>query len=199
MPGEELAGRGAISAATLAPDAATRENNVLSMFLSTFEERAGGGGAAGLVGDVMGLWGGLLVSYGDLGDGLSRVMDDLLGGLSSMGMGRVATWLNGCIDAAVGGLGLEPVDLSLRKPVLTDTAKVLSQHGDSGLVEVQQAVRSIPLGSTDPAAIARSLGYELRNEVASQAFTLAQIPVPGGGSIPLTIRESDLVSLAGAS
>jgi hypothetical protein len=59
-----LGERGAISAAVLAPDDATAQNNVLSRFFSTLEERSGG--VAGVLDGVMDVWGRLLVGYGDI-------------------------------------------------------------------------------------------------------------------------------------
>ena len=59
-----LGDRGAISAAVLAPDEATAQNNVLSRFFSTLKERSGG--VAGVLDGVMDVWGRLLVGYGDI-------------------------------------------------------------------------------------------------------------------------------------
>lgn len=191
-PTPELQRRGAISAAVLAPDPATRENNVLSNFFSTVQERVGDRGAVGLIDDVMGLWGDLLISYGDLGEGLGDVMDGLLGGLDALGVGPLASWLSGRISGVVRGLGFEPVDLSCKKPVLTDSSNVIAQSDVAGLGDLQSALRSIPLGSTDPGAILQAAGYAVGERIYATEFTLASIPLPGGGSIPLTIRLGDL-------
>ena len=191
-PTPELQRRGAISAAVLAPDPATRENNVLSNFFSTVRERVGDRGAVGLIDDVMGLWGDLLISYGDLGEGLGDVMDGLLGGLDALGAGPLASWLSGRISGVVRGLGFEPVDLSCKKPVLTDSSNVIAQSDVAGLGDLQSALRSIPLGSTDPGAILQAAGYAVGERIYATEFTLASIPLPGGGSIPLTIRLGDL-------
>ena len=191
-PTPELQRRGAISAAALAPDPATRENNVLSNFFSTVRERVGDRGAVGLIDDVMGLWGDLLISYGDLGEGLGDVMDGLLGGLDALGAGPLASWLSGRISGVVRGLGFEPVDLSCKKPVLTDSSNVIAQSDVAGLGDLQSALRSIPLGSTDPGAILQAAGYAVGERIYATEFTLASIPLPGGGSIPLTIRLGDL-------
>ena len=195
--GSRLPARGAISAAVLAPEPATAENNVLASFLSSLEERTGSGGAAGLIDDVMGLWGKLLMSYGDVGDGLSGMMDDLLGGLKNLGGGPIADWLSKRIDGAVRGLGLEAVDLRLRKPVLTDSANVIAHADTPGLADAQELLRSLPVGSTDPEAMLQSLGYEVGERLMSLEFTLAEIPLPGGGSIPLTVRVRDLSGMFG--
>lgn len=191
----ELGRRGAVSAAALAPDAATRENNVLSSFFSSLEERAGEDGVVGLVGGVMDLWGSLLVSYGDLGAGLEQAMDGLVGDVEAMGAGPIARWLSGRLADLVGALGLEPVDLSLKKPVLTDSAQVIERSGMAGLADVQGMLRALPLGTTDPEAIFQAVGYQVGEYLASMEFTIAEIPLPGGGSIPLTIRLRDVAGV----
>lgn len=188
-----LGRRGAIAAAVLAPDPATDTSNAISSFFSSLEDRAGGGGAVGLIDDVMGLWGSLLVSYGNLGEGLAALMDELLGGLSSLGMGPIATWLGGRIDGAVRALGFEPVDLSSMKPVLTDSENVLSRSDIPTLADAQGVLRSMPLGTTDPEALLAAAGYEVGEHLASTTFTIAEIPLPGDRSIPLTIRLRDLI------
>lgn len=195
--GAQVPRRGAVSASVLAPDAATRENNVLASFMSSIEAQGGGGGAAGLVDDVMDLWGNLLISYGDMGEGLGSLADELLGGLGNLGAGPIASWLSNRIDGAVRGLGLEPVDLSLRKPVLTDSANVLSSSGMEGALDAQEMLRSIPAGSSDPVALMQAVGYEVGEYLSSLEFTVAEIPLPGGGAIPLTVRLRDLAGALG--
>lgn len=192
-----LGSRGAISAAVLAPDEQTAENNVLSRFFSTLADRSDAGGVPGLLNDVMGLWGQLLVGYGNIQGSLDALMDDLLGDLGGGVVGGIASWFRGTISGIVSGLGLQPADLRLRKPVLTDTANVIkSPDADLGsLSDVQESLRSIPLGATDPKEIADAMQYEIERTLNGTTFTLAEIPLPGGGSIPLTVG---LPTLAGA-
>ena len=125
-------------------------------------------------------------------EGLGDVMDGLLGGLDALGAGPLASWLSGRISGVVRGLGFEPVDLSCKKPVLTDSSNVIAQSDVAGLGDLQSALRSIPLGSTDPGAILQAAGYAVGERIYATEFTLASIPLPGGGSIPLTIRLGDL-------
>lgn len=193
----EVAERGAISAAVLAPDAATRENNVLSAFFGSLEERVGSGGPAGLVDSVMDLWGDLLVSYGEVGAGLDQVFSDIAGGLGGIGLGPVGVWLNERLQGIVEGLGIEPVDLSQRKPVLTDSSLVAQRAGMEGYAQLQDALRNIPVGATDPEAILQAAGYAVGEHIMSMEFTIAEIPLPGGGSLPLTVRVRDIASLVG--
>lgn len=192
-----LGDRGAISAAVLAPDDATAQNNVLSRFFSTLEERSGG--VVGVLDGVMDVWGRLLVGYGDIQGSADELMDEMIDGLggSSGALGSIASWLGDTVSASVAALGLEPCDLRLRKPVLTDTANVIKSPGSdiTGLSKVQDKLRSIPLGVTDPKALCEALEYQVERTISGTVFTLAEIPLPGGGSIPLTV---DVATLAGA-
>ena len=192
-----LGDRGAISAAVLAPDDATAQNNVLSRFFSTLEERSGG--VASVLDGVMDVWGRLLVGYGDIQGSADELMGEMIDGLGggSGALGSIASWLGDTVSASVAALGLEPCDLRLRKPVLTDTANVIKSPGSdiTGLSKVQDKLRSIPLGVTDPKALCEALEYQVERTISATVFTLAEIPLPGGGSILLTV---DVATLAGA-
>lgn len=194
-----LGSRGAISAAVLAPDDATAQNNVLSRFFSTLEERSGG--VAGALDGVMDVWGRLLVGYGDIQGSADELVDEMIDGLggSSGALGSIASWLGDTVSASVAALGLEPCDLRLRKPVLTDSANVIKSPGSdiTGLSKVQDKLRSIPLGVTDPKALCEALDYQVERTISGAVFTLAEIPLSGGGSIPLTIDVATLVGALG--
>lgn len=194
-----LGDRGAISAAVLAPDEATAQNNVLSRFFSTLKERSGG--VAGVLDGVMDVWGRLLVGYGDIQGSADELMDEMIKGLGggSGALGSIASWLGDTVSASVAALGLEPCDLRLRKPVLTDSANVIKSPGSdiAGLSQAQDKLRSIPLGVTDPKALCEALEYQVERTISGAVFTLAEIPLPGGGSIPLTVDVATLVGALG--
>ena len=194
-----LGDRGAISAAVLAPDEATTQNNVLSRFFSTLKERSGG--VAGVLDGVMDVWGRLLVGYGDIQGSADELMDEMIKDLGegSGALGSIASWLGDTVSASVAALGLEPCDLRLRKPVLTDSANVIKSPGSdiAGLSQAQDKLRSIPLGVTDPKALCEALEYQVERTISGTVFTLAEIPLPGGGSIPLTVDVATLVGALG--
>ena len=194
-----LGDRGAISAAVLAPDEATAQNNVLSRFFSTLKERSGG--VAGVLDGVMDVWGRLLVGYGDIQGSADELMDEMIKDLGGGGgaLGSIASWLGDTVSASVAALGLEPCDLRLRKPVLTDSANVIKSPGSdiAGLSQTQDKLRSIPLGVTDPKALCEALEYQIERTISGTVFTLAEIPLPGGGSIPLTVDVATLVGALG--
>lgn len=195
----ELGDRGAISAAVLAPDDATAQNNVLSRFFSTLKERSGG--VAGVLDGVMDVWGRLFVGYGDIQGSADELMDEMIKGLGggSGALGSIASWLGDTVSASVAALGLEPCDLRLRKPVLTDSANVIKSPGSdiAGLSQAQDKLRNIPLGVTDPKALCEALEYQVERTISGTVFTLAEIPLPGGGSIPLTVDVATLVGALG--
>ena len=195
----KLGSRGAISAAVLAPDDATAQNNVLSRFFSTLEERSGG--VAGVLDGVMDVWGRLLVGYSDIQGSADELMDEMIKGLGggSGALGSIASWLGDTVSASMAALGLEPCDLRLRKPVLTDSANVIKSPGSdiTGLSKAQDKLRSIPLGVTDPKALCEALEYQVERTISGTVFTLAEIPLPGGGSIPLTVDVATLVGALG--
>lgn len=194
-----LGDRGAISAAVLAPDEATAQNNVLSRFFSTLKERSGG--VAGVLDGVMDVWGRLLVGYGDIQGSADELMDEMIKDLGggSGALGSIASWLGDTVSASVAVLGLEPCDLRLRKPVLTDSANVIKSPGSdiAGLSQAQDKLRGIPLGVTDPKALCEALEYQVERTISGTVFTLAEIPLPGGGSIPLTVDVATLVGALG--
>lgn len=194
-----LGDRGAISAAVLAPDEATAQNNVLSRFFSTLKERSGG--VAGVLDGVMDVWGRLLVGYGDIQGSADELMDEMIKGLGggSGALGSIASWLGDTVSASVAALGLEPCDLRLRKPVLTDSANIIKSPGSdiAGLSQAQDKLRSIPLGVTDPKALCEALECQVERTISGTVFTLAEIPLPGGGSIPLTVDVATLVGALG--
>lgn len=194
-----LGDRGAISAAVLAPDEATAQNNVLSRFFSTLKERSGG--VAGVLDGVMDVWGWLLVGYGDIQGSADELMDEMIKGLGggSGALGSIASWLGDTVSASMAALGLEPCDLRLRKPVLTDSANVIKSPGSdiAGLSQAQDKLRSIPLDVTDPKALCEALEYQVERTISGTVFTLAEIPLPGGGSIPLTVDVATLVGALG--
>lgn len=194
-----LGDRGAISAAVLAPDEATAQNNVFSRFFSTLKERSGG--VADVLDGVMDVWGRLLVGYGDIQGSADELMDEMIKGLggSSGALGSIASWLGDTVSASMAALGLEPCDLRLRKPVLTDSANVIKSPGSDidVLSQAQDKLRSIPLGVTDPKALCEALEYQVERTISGTVFTLAEIPLPGGGSIPLTVDVATLVGALG--
>lgn len=187
----ELPEGAAVSAAVLAPDESTAENNVLASFFDSLG--AGDSALGGVLDGVMELWGSLLVGYGSAYGSVAEAGGEFLDGLDGVLGGTVGAWLKGRLKQVMADLGFEPVDMRLRKPVLTNTQNVLSQAGFEQLSTVRSLVRALPASGTSAEDFASSLGYWLEDEVGGGEFTVAELPVPGtGASIPLTIDLSRL-------
>ena len=184
----------AVSAAALAPDDATAENNVLSSFFDSLG--AGESALGGALDGVTELWGRLLVGYGSAYESVGSAGSEFLGGLDGVLGGSVGSWLRERLERVLRAAGFEPVDMRLRKPVLTNTQDVLDQAGLERISTVRSLVNALP-DSGSAFDLARAAGLWLVDAVGTDEFTLAEIPVPGTGlSIPLTI---DLSRMGGGS
>lgn len=184
----------AVSAAALAPDDATAENNVLSSFFDSLG--ASDSALGGALDGVMGLWGRLLVGYGSAYESVGSAGSEFLDGLDGVLGGSVGAWLRGRLEQVLRAAGFEPVDMRLRKPVLTNTQDVLDQAGLGRVSTIRSLVNALP-DSGSALDLAQAAGLWLVDEVGTDEFTLAEIPIPGTElSIPLTI---DLSSLGGGS
>lgn len=185
----ELPAGAAVSAAVLSPDEATRDNNVLSSFLDSVS--AGNSALGGALDGVMELWGELLVGYGSAFGDLAGAGSEFLDGLDGVTGGGVGSWLRDQLKEVMGGLGFEPVDMRLRKPVLTNTQDVLDRAGFERLATARDLVERLPVAE-DAGDFARSLGIPpFEGEVGT--LTVAQLTIPGTDvSIPLQVDLSSL-------
>lgn len=98
----------------------------------------------------MDVWGRLLVGYGDIQGSADELMDEMIKDLGggSGALGSIASWLGDTVSASVAALGLEPCDLRLRKPVLTDSANVIKSPGSdiAGLSQAQGQTAKYSVG-----------------------------------------------------
>ncbi len=189
-----LPARAAISAATLAPDDATQDNNILSRFFEGLG--AQDDPIAGVPVSICTLWGRALLAYGSAYDSVSSATNDMLGGLDSLGLGPVADALRAGINDIVGGLGFEPADMRMRKPVLTNSQNVLDKVGMESVAEARTLIERLPR-TDDPMALAQAVGAHVADSALTGKVTIAELPIPGTElSIPLTI---DLDKLKGSS
>ena len=188
----ELPQGAAVSAAVLAPDEATAENNVLSRF---FDGLSSGEGLVGLPAMICELWGTALHAYGAAYENIGTAVGDFLGLLDGVLGGSVASELRDALTALAGATDFAPTDLRMRKPVLTNTQNVFDKAGLSGAGEARRLIETLP-SSGNPAELAAALDVDVRNELGTGAFVVAELPIPGTDiSIPLSI---DVSSLAGS-
>lgn len=196
VTGSELPAGAATSAAVLAPDEATANNNILSRF---FDGLGANGGIAGLPGMICDLWGRALVAYGSAYEEVSSAARDLFDSLDGVLGGSTASRLRERLNELVEKGGFTPSDLSLRKPILINTRHVLRKAGYDDALKVREFVEAMP-SSGNPTQMAEALGQKTKSELAGrlegQKLTLAELPIPGTNvSIPLTV---DLGKLVGA-
>ena len=182
--------RGAVAAAVLAPDELSSTNNILSSFVDRIQSEDSY--VIDMVGDIFGLWGTLLVGYDDISSSLEEAFETLTQGLDGLGGSAISTALKEALSTSLGVMGLEPVDLHLRKPVLTNSANVLEASGYGGTVDALQVIRSLPLGVHDPIVLAKAVGEDIEFYQGDATITLAEIKIPGTSiCIPIKIRIAD--------
>lgn len=188
LSGASLPPGAAVSAATLAPDEATRGNTIIAR---AFDGLHVGGGSPGLdlVGSVTGLWSDLLSGYGAAYGGAKDAATRFLDGVEGLLGERVASWLRSKLEGIVSGMDLEPADLRLRKPVVVNSQTVLDKAGMTTLGEARGVLQSLP---DSPQALVALLRERVDGMLGTGSFTIAELPIPGleGVSIPLTIDLS---------
>ena len=185
----------AVSAATLAPDGNTEGNDVLVRSFEALSDELLDGDA-GVLGSVGSLWSRLLEGYGaamgNLDDAAGRILDGIDGVFGT----TVGSWLRDKIKQSIRDAGLEPADLRLRKPALTNSQNVLDKAGYDHVATARELVGKLP-DSTDPETLARALGQEVVNELGDGEVTIAEIPIPGTElTVPLTIDVGQLLGAA---
>lgn len=181
----ELPAGAAVSAATLAPDESTAENNVLASFFDSLS--ASDSVLGGALDGVMELWGSLLVGYGSAHGRVAEVGEGFLDRLDGVMGGSVGAWLRDQLGGVMRDLGLEPVDMRLRKPVLTNSRDVLERGGVEQASAVRDLLSRLP-DSASVADLARAVGVTPPAALGEGGLMVAELPIPGTGvSIPLSV------------
>ena len=190
LESESLPAGMAISASTLAPDEDTDGGNVLASFFDSLG--AGDSVVGGSLDGLLSLWGSLLVGYGSACEGIADAGGSFLDGLDGVLGGTTGSWLKGQLKGILEATGFAPVDMRLRKPVLTNSQDVLDQSGYDDVGTVRELVSRLP-DATSPYEFARSFGVELTDGASGSKITVAELEIPGTGiSLPLTIDLSTL-------
>lgn len=189
----ELPAGAAVSAATLAPDSSTAENNVLASFFDGISQ--GSSLAGSLLDGVATLWGKLLVGYGSAYESVASAGGGFLDKLDGVLGGSVGSWLKGKLKQVMEGAGLAPADMRLRKPVLVNTSDVLSKAGLDRESTVRSLLAKLP-DSGSAGDYVRAFGAWALDTYGDEDFTVAELTVPGTQlKIPLKVN---LKALAGA-
>jgi hypothetical protein len=200
--GIELPVRVAISAAALVEEDDTFQNNVLADFFDDLVEQGGFvGGVSTVLDGVLTVWGDVLVAYGDLHERLTSVWSGSVSGLRAFGLGTVASWLEGTLGSVVSLAGLQPTDMSAKKPVLVNSADVAERMGNGWYSVTRSMLTTVSLlgEGAGVSEVLAAVGAGVQTLTASQTLTVAELTVPGTSlSIPIEIDLGWLADLEAA-
>ena len=190
----ELPAGAAIAGATLAPDEATQDNDVLSNFFDAVVGEQGELSLGGVLDGVVGLWATLLKGYGVLAQRLGEAADNAFGAMELVPGLEFSRAIRRRIADVIDAGGFAPADLRLRKPVLCNTAQIAAQ---AGVVEddIRATLLSLP-ANAGPVDVARAfaLHYMDTGDIPEE-LVVAELPVPGREEgIPLTVNLRELVA-----
>ena len=191
--GGNLGPRAAIAASTLVDEGTEEGETAISSLLDGLKD--GGGALVGAAGIVLDAWSWMLVAYSN---GQSAMLNGIEQGLNSLPLvsaSGLGTWASGKLSDAIGDVGLQPAKVGALKPVLVNSAHVVSQ-GEGAfsqqLLAVKKQVVAHPLMSTDlfsslltdaeRQALAQVESFDSSIEIAS-----IELLGPDGPSIPVTI------------
>lgn len=190
---ESLPPRAAIAGSVLVPDEATPSQNILSQFFERLKSESGSlsSSAGWILDSAFDLWGSLLLSYGNGFDSLSNNLNEVFDTLDGSRSNKVASWIREKLTSIVELTGFQPVDLRIRKPVLTNTANIFNAAGVDGAVRVRSYINSLPPPEqmSNPQALAHLVSMGLEDVFGSSSFEIATLAIPGTDiEIPLTLE-----------
>ncbi|MDR2714796.1 MAG: hypothetical protein LBB42_04670 [Coriobacteriales bacterium] len=186
----------AISAAAMANDKASHDENLLASFLDRVKDEAdlstAGGIGLGVFDKILSLWGSALLAYGEGTEGFARVVGDFLRSIPLVGSTPLGSWAEQTLVEMFEALGLQPARLSTPKPVLVNTLHV-SLASDSAaaraLISAKQGYASLP--GSGSGGFGTSLVDGLLGELEAQGdafleseFTLFTISFGDNPSLP---------------
>lgn len=189
--GQTLGVRAAVAGARLEPDRTSDDGTVITSLLEGFA-----GSSNGLVGAarvVLDCWSSLLKAYQDGQAALDSALKEGLNSFSTNTASGLGTWASKTLTNIIKDCGLEPADLSIKKPILVNTGHVV-EH-DSGALsvryaQIKQSALAMSSGST---SLFDSLVEGLRGAISSPgitdgSITIATIEFPVGDiSMPITL------------
>lgn len=200
--GQTLGLRAAVAGARLKADK-TDENTVITSLLESFAPSTGGGlvGAAGVVLDG---WSSLLKAYQDGQSALNNAVKDGLNSFSTNTASGLGSWASNALTKLIKDCGLQPADLSIKKPYLINTGHIV--ENDSGALSVgYKNIKQTVMGaSSSSTSLFSMLTAGIRNAIDSTGITngvitVAVIEFPVGDiSVPIKLTLPQKV-VAGAN
>lgn len=170
----------AISGATLAPDEASDQGNVISGIVQGLVPQESL--ASGPVKLVFGAWSSMLVAYSDGTEGIKAGFRKVLGAIPVIGT-TLSDSAASAFEGALVSAGLEPADLTTYKPVLVNTAHILERDKSgatqtlSSMKQAAQMYGAINMGDTR--ALVRDIETvpEVAEFLDEHGLEIAEIPL----------------------
>lgn len=174
----------AISGATLAPDEASDQGNVISGIAQGLVPQESL--ASGPVKLVFGAWSSMLVAYSDGTEGIKAGFRKVLGAIPVIGT-TLSDSAASAFEGALVSAGLEPADLTTYKPVLVNTAHILERDKSgatqtlSSMKQAAQMYGAINMGDTR--ALVRDIETvpEVAEFLDEHGLEIAEIPLASLG------------------
>lgn len=174
----------AISGATLAPDEASDQGNVIFGIAQGLVPQESL--ASGPVKLVFGAWSSMLVAYSDGTEGIKAGFRKVLGAIPVIGT-TLSDSAASAFEGALVSAGLEPADLTTYKPVLVNTAHILERDENgaaqalSSMKQAAQMYGAINMGDTR--ALVRDIETvpEVAEFLDEHGLEIAEIPLASLG------------------
>lgn len=192
---QTLGAQAAVSAATLVCDPSEEGANIISSLLDGVKDETDTAGLS-LAEGVLDIWSSVLRAYTQGSEALEEGISDGLDSVPLASESGLGTWAADALSELVASLGFAPARLDSPKPVLVNTAHVLSADDSSfsqGLLQIKQSYLSLEghgsggVFSTVLSAV-ESQALESIDEFGD-TIVIASIELlgEGGPSIPITI------------
>lgn len=178
--GAELPARIAISGATLAPDEASDQSNVIRSVAEGLIPQESLGSSAAKT--VFGAWGDMLALYGNGTEGIKSILRKTLGIIPVVG-NALSDKAAKTFESALSSAGLEPADLDTYKPVLVNTSHILDRDVGAAtqaigrLKQSAQKIADCDLGLITDVAKDAFETQAIKDLLDEQGLTVASIPL----------------------
>jgi hypothetical protein len=185
-----LGTRVAISAAALAVDTSEDGSTVIDGLLDGFELGVAAD-SAGRV--VLGAWSSLLRVYTGGQEKLKSALTGALGGMQTNTVSGIGSWAASKLTEVIEAAGLQPADISIRKSVLVNSARVAESQNSGFSVAFMTVKKTALKASSADGTLLSSLleasGVAGWMSDVESSFNVASIelPIGGGVSIPISI------------
>lgn len=189
--GQTLGVRAAVSGAKLEPDENGEDGTVVTSLLESFGGNPGGLVGAGRV--VLDCWSSLLKAYQDGQAALDGALKDGLNSFSTNTASGLGTWASKALTEVIKSCGLQPADLTIKKPILINTGRVVENDSGALSVRYSQIKQKSLVVSSSSTDLFSSLIDGLQSAIDSTGITngvitIATIEFPVGGiSIPIEL------------